>query len=1065
MLEAARAVLDCATFEETARAIFAICKNLFGATAGYVALLSGGGTENEVVFLDAGGIACTVDPSLPMPIRGLRAQAYRTGEAAFENNFADSPWMKLMPPGHAPLRNVMFTPLLVAGKVAGLIGLANKPGVFTDADATMSMAFGRLIAIGLDRNRNLEALRASEECFRATFENAGVGMALVDMQGHPFRSNPALRQMLGYTEEELSRMPFTEFTHPDDQELDGGLYSELKAGKRDKYEIEKRYLQKGGAVRWGLLTASIVRSKLGQPLYAVGMVQDITERKQAEMRLRKLSGAVEQSPASVVITDVKGCIEYVNPKFTQLTGYTPAEAIGQNPRFLKSGLQSDAFYRQLWQTILSGSEWRGEFANKKKNGQIYWESASIVPIRDTHGAITHFLAVKEDITARKQAEEEMRKAKEAAETANLAKSQFLANMSHEIRTPMNGVIGMAGLLLDTDLTPEQQQYAEIVRTSGEALLSVINDILDFSKIEARKFRLEVADFDLRTTLEHAVAMLVAKASEKRIELTCELERGTPCRLRGDPGRLRQVLVNLLGNAVKFTPHGEVAIKVRKQAEDERTSTLRFTVRDTGIGFRQDRALALFEPFVQGDGSSTRRYGGTGLGLAISKQLVEMMGGAIGAESREGKGSTFWFTAEFEKQLPTNTPPDDMLPGLQNAKVLVVDDNTTNRSLVCRLLSGWGCRPEGSADGRSALGALRHAAQTADPFRMALLDMSLPDMDGEELGRRIADENQLKPITLVLMTDFARPCDHTRLQESGCTGQVSKPVWERTLREALCPSDAKESGPLPPTAPAAPHSLVVRAASHARILVAEDNLTNQEVAAAMLKKLGYEADLVTNGVEVLNALREFDYDVVLMDCEMPEMDGYEATRRIRNRATGMRNPGIPIIAVTADAMRGDREKCLDAGMSDYLAKPLEPQQLGAVLEKWAPPPAGNKGNPAGEGSPATTEAVFNEEKLLARLMGDRKLAGHMVAGFLDDFPRQLHKLKLKLGAGDAEGARLQAHALKGAAATASAEVLRGLSAKAQAAAAAGDLKHALAVLPRMERQLHRLKVALKQSGWV
>jgi PAS domain S-box-containing protein len=796
--------------------------------------------------------------------------------------------------------------------------------------------------------------------------------------------------------------------------------------------------------------------------------------------------------------DPQGRISYWNPAAERILGYTSAEAIGQDlhslivpPRYHEAHRAAFPAFRQTGQGPAMGKT--RDLEARRKDGKEISVQLSLSAIQINGG--WHAVGIVGDITERKRAEGELRRyasdlesakavqeenatrlrqlaedlgeAKERAEAATQAKSEFLANMSHEIRTPMNGVIGMTGLLLDTELTPEQQHYAEIVRASGEALLTVINDILDFSKIEARKLMLEITDFDLHSVLEYAAGVLATKAYEKGLELTCELEPGTPCLLRGDPGKLRQVLVNLLGNSVKFTPQGEVATKVRLESEDEHTATLRFTLSDTGIGIRQGRAAALFAPFVQADGSTTRRYGGTGLGLAISKQLVEMIGGQIGVESEEGKGSMFWFTTVLEKQPGTSAAVTTVQPPLGDARVLVVDDSATNRSLVCRLLNSWGCRPEESADGNSALAILRHAALGADPFRMALLDMSLPGMSGVELGRRIAADPQIKPTALVLMTGICRrrQSDWAHLQAQGFAGHLSKPIWEHTLREALLSLGETPGGAARPAKQVVSPLSAGRANGQARILVVEDNVTNQAVAVAILNKLGYRADLAANGVEALRALRAADYDVVLMDCEMPEMDGYKATRCIRERRTGMRNPDIPIIALTADAISGDRDKCLQAGMNDYLAKPVEPRQLAAVLEKWLIPPAASEVKPPTDQSSAKNLAVFNQEELLDRLMGDQALASKVVTGFLNDVPQQLSTLKMRLEAGDANGAKLQAHTLKGAAAAVAAEALRALSFKAQEAVAAGELSRALALLPHLEEQFELLKSTLKLSGWV
>ena len=1080
-----------------------------------------------------------------------------------------------------------------------------------------------------NRKRAEQDLRASESKTRAITDSTRDAILMMDPDGCVSFWNPAAERIFGYTESEAVGQKLHELLAPRHFHKDfyKGFPEFLKSGQGNAIgkSIELSALRKDGIEI--PIQISLSSFKLDGDWYAVGIISDITERKlaeeekrKAEIDLRNLSLAINQSPITTVITDLDGNIVFVNPKFTESTGYTADEVIGNNPRVLKSGDMSSLEYQKLWDTILSGKNWAGVFHNRKKNGELYWESAVISPVKNEEGVITHFLAVKEDITEKKFAEEmlkqtterlslatkaggigiwdwdiindkldwddemfrlygttpdqfigayeawqkglhpddvergdkeiqmalqgekefdcefrvvwpdgsihnirgianvvrdesgtplrmigtnwditrqkeseyELQKTNQAleesvekanalaveAEIANMAKSDFLANMSHEIRTPMNGVIGMTGLLMDTDLNEEQQHYIEIVRSSGEALLTLINDILDFSKIEAGKLELETIDFDLLSLLDDFAIGYAIRAQSKNLEFICAANPDVPAFLQGDPGRLRQILTNLVGNAIKFTSEGEIVVRVKCKSITTNETELHFSVSDTGIGIPAEKMGILFNKFTQLDSSTTRKFGGSGLGLAISKQLIELMGGTIGVNSEVGRGTEFWFTVPFVLQPEGSIIQKPVVTDLNGVHILIVDDNATNREIVKTRLLSWGMRPSEADNGLSALDLLALEKEKGDAFKIAIIDLQMPGMDGATLGKMIKQDVRFCETQLILLSSLGERGDARRFREIGFSGYLIKPLSHTDLLNVISATLTFSTSPEDPHPFVTRHNvretsrLSISAGKH--VLVVEDNITNQLVALGILKKFGILGDAVANGEEAIAALESIPYDLVLMDMQMPVMDGLEATKQIRDPKSKVINHEIPIIAMTANALQGDRERCINAGMNDYISKPVEAQALYGILKNWLLDknrPVGkykepvfkkSRAKPSNDRNEVTEMQIFDHGALMQRLMGDQDLANIVIKGFIGDIPKQIHSLKDFLREKNIQAVERQAHTIKGASANIGGEALRIIAYQMEIEAKSGNLQEVETLLDELEKRFELLKTELEKN---
>jgi PAS domain S-box-containing protein len=896
-----------------------------------------------------------------------------------------------------------------------------------------------------------QRLRNSEERFRQAFEFAGAGMAIVGLDGGWLKVNRVLCEITGYSERELLEKNFQDLTHPEDLDADLSHMHEMLENKRRHYQKEKRYIRRDGSVVWIHLTSSLVRDGAGAPLHFISQFEDITLRKRAEEAVReseeRFRDLFENASDLIQSTAPDGRFLYVNRAWSETLGYANAEIQGLRVFDI---VHPD--HRTEWaaafRRVIVGENLTGlETAFIARDGRkILVEGNAHCQFRD--GLPVGVRGIFRDCTERRRAEVELRAAKESAEAANRAKSRFLANMSHEIRTPMNGVIGMTSLLLDTRLTEDQRDYAGTIRTSAENLLTVINDILDFSKVEAGKIALETLEFDAQDVLEDTLELLAEAAQSKGIELAGRFAPNAPRRFRGDAGRLRQVLTNLVGNAIKFTAGGEVAVRVDAVHETDSDATLAFRVKDTGIGIDPGNQPGLFEAFSQADVSTTRKFGGTGLGLAICKQLVELMGGRIGVESAPGQGSTFWFSVPLQKPSGSSNASEAEQP-LSGARALIVDDNATSAECLHAQFDAWNIPSVCAANGADALEKLRASAVQGDGFTTAIIDLGMPGMDGLALARAISADEKLSAVHLILLTARGVRLSEAEWRTAGITQCCAKPVRQSALFDCL--ANAAERGAVPSRAGA----LADTAPSYGArlVLVVEDNPVNQKVALGQLRKLGYAADAVGNGFEALEALDRVPYDIVLMDCQMPEMDGYEASAAIRQREGAGQHTWI--VAMTANAMREDRELCLAAGMDDYVSKPVRTADLAAVLER-AP-------LPAAQSVAVDRRAIFELRELLGD--DDEDHFQRLVALFREDAPQTLAELDAAAARGDGRSITRLAHTVKGSAAYFGARPFQELCGKMELAGKAGNLDAIPGLLAATEHELQRVFAALENETLV
>ncbi|WP_084332550.1 response regulator [Marinobacterium jannaschii] len=891
-------------------------------------------------------------------------------------------------------------------------------------------------------------------------------VAITDTRGTITFANKRFEEISGYSADELvgQNHRIVKSGHHD-QAFFRDLYHTIARGDVWHGEICNR--NKRGDLYWVDSTIVPFKGDDGKPKSYVAIRTDITESKLAEQQLQEVNRrmALAADAAGFGIWDwniVENQLIWDDWMY-RLYGITAEEFHNDYDSWARQVMKDDLERAagEAEKALCGEQEFDTEFRVNHSDGSVRIIKACATVVRDEEGSPQRMVGINFDVTERHQQEVALIEAKATAESANRSKSEFLANMSHEIRTPMNGILGMTNLLLETPLDENQLNFAQNVKRSSESLLSIINDILDFSKIEAGKLDIEFLDFEIGGLIEDIAITFADQAESKQLEFLCPANPATHCWLKGDPSRIRQILINLVGNALKFTDQGDVLVRYYCQPSGNNRNRIRIEVEDSGIGLNDEQQRQLFQRFNQADNSTTRRYGGTGLGLAISKQLCEMMGGSIGVNSQEGQGSTFWFELELEPAEKQDSSPAPAL--LDQQRILIVNSNSSQCRLMGAILENWQVQHSGTDNAQAALEMLHQAAQSGQPYSVAIIGQQLPDMDAVKLAETLRADPLLQQTRVILYTSQPEQA-RTANPDSPFTGYLNKPLNQTELRSLLLKVANLDRDEEHLITPARKQAVDF---SNIHVLVVEDNTVNQMVAKANLERLGIATDIANNGQEAVDAAREFHYDLIFMDCQMPVLDGYEATRMIRSLADSS-NAGVPIIAMTANAMQGDRERCLEAGMDDYLSKPTSPEKLENTLKQWihrsdtaAPAPAREMSSHL-TGDEEMGMSVFDISTLEEQVSSDYQLIQAIIDAFLQELPEQLAQLRHSLSEDDTETAARHAHKAKGTCLTIGAIALSHLALEIELTCKEGNSVKANQLLPEADRQFKVLTLQISKT---